>query len=166
MAFPLSFDIAAPAPGGPGSCPSCGHACHADAECTGGVCLAPRESLACARLHAGLGVSSPACSTALECEAGQVCDVLPCASAPAQKYCLPRCNGDEDCPIDYACDNGSCVASGATCTSASCPPPYFQCTGSTCAPQACTSDTDCGATDGGTCVASACYARSGICTAL
>ena len=152
--------------GGPGS-----RGCRENSDCLGDYCLPPRVSIYCVRLNLHQGNPAPTCSTATECQAGEVCTTLPCAAATAQKYCLPHCTTDADCPIDYACDatSRSCVTSPATCNGSICPGPFYMCNGGgpyTCAGTSCTGDNDCGAVDGGVCVAQSCAPTTGTCTAL
>jgi len=176
MAAPLTFDISGGFEGDLPFCTTCGQGCRVDAECgPGGACLAPRSSLWCARLQHGVAIGLPTCSTALECQAGEIRTTLPRAGATAQKYCQAHCSSDADCPIDYACDPGSrsCVTSAATCNVSICPGPFYECNGGgpyTCDGQSCTSDGDCG-TDGGAatsgvCVQQRCAGSAGTCMIL
>lgn len=176
MAVHVPIDISTVFEGDLPFCITCGNGCRSDAECgPGAACLAPRASIWCVRLAHGAAVGRPTCSTVGECQAGEVCTTLPCAAATAQKYCLPHCSTDADCPIDYACDPGSrsCVTSAATCNASICPAPFYQCTGAgpyTCDGQSCVNDGDCG-TDGGAatagvCIAQRCAPSAGTCTPL
>jgi hypothetical protein len=136
--------------------------CHANQDCSGGICLPPG-----AKQCPGICISGVACSGDGDCDPGQVCDTAPCLCAPGGRICQPACNAVADCAEGLTCAGGHCQA--LACASSGGCPANFECVlapggsgSASCQRRACRSDGDC---PGGTCVDGACYSGPGTCAA-
>lgn len=88
------------APYGGGTAPV-GDPCTSVADCAGA------ESATCIPEGLGYpgGYCTRACTTAVDCDAGQVCDVLP--GGGDTLFCQSGCTSDSDCRSGYVCDTST-----------------------------------------------------------
>ncbi len=147
----------------PPSCPKLGcpqpECCSADNVCQSGICRGEGQQLpqcgACVQV-------TGECTTDAQCQAGSICEPVPCACETA-KRCVSGCDsGGAPCSTGQTCKAGRCAA--ATCTADAQCPAFFACTSPTgCTRVKCLANLDC---KGGFCVNGECARGEGRCGAV